>query len=264
VFRMIFDNTKQIAFQASGITTGTTRTITMIDADLNLDTDIVKTAGDTMTGALLMPTGTAALPSIASSGDPSTGINFAANIATVTSKGDEVVEFFNPTTSAANYWRIEGADTGQDPRIKMQGLSTDVGMVLETKGVGVLTLRTGNATAESFVQHGQLQTTNATKTNILQVDIVASESMSFRIMGHGRENATGDTYSAEVKGCIRNQGGTTALIGETFVMAWNDASASTWVIDAEADNTGNQLDIFVTGEAAKTIDWKIKAEFIFE
>jgi hypothetical protein len=46
-------STKKIAFEASGISASTTRTITMPDEDINLG-NLVKTTGDTMSGALDM------------------------------------------------------------------------------------------------------------------------------------------------------------------------------------------------------------------
>ena len=78
----------------------------------------------------------------------------------------------------------------------------------------------------------------------------------------GTEDATGDTVFERVFGAIRNQGGTTALVGSTIVDRTDDATASTWVITVAADDTGDALTVDVAGEAAHTIDWKVRVELL--
>ena len=108
------------------------------------------------------------------------------------------------------------------------------------------------------------QTTDATQTTIGSLSVASGTSLSFTIRGHGREDATGDTFGSKILGVIRNQGGVTALVGALDIVEFNDAGAATWDITAEANDGTDALDIKVTGEAAHTIDWKLTTETIEE
>ena len=108
------------------------------------------------------------------------------------------------------------------------------------------------------------QTTDATQTTIGSISVTEDTSTSFKIRGHGRENATGDTLSTVIQGCIRNEGGTTALVGALDAVVFEDAGATAWDITAEANDGTDALDIKVTGEAAHTIDWKLTTTTIEE
>jgi len=108
------------------------------------------------------------------------------------------------------------------------------------------------------------QTTDATQTTIGSLSVALGTSLSFTIRGHGREDATGDTFGSKILGVIRNQGGTTQLVGALDIVEFNDAGAATWDITAVANTGTDALDIKVTGEALHTIDWKLTTETIEE
>ena len=55
---------------------------------------------------------------------------------------------------------------------------------------------------------------------------------------------------------IKNIGGTTTIVGTpTLLSSDADAGAATWTVALTADNTLDALNITVTGEASKTIQW---------
>ena len=107
-----------------------------------------------------------------------------------------------------------------------------------------------------------VQTTNATQTEILAYSIATGTSVGFEALIMGREDATGDTVLEKIRGLISNEAGTTALIDTPGVDRHESAGASAWVVTVAADDTGDTLTFDVTGEAAHTIDWKIKLEVI--
>jgi len=67
--------------------------------------------------------------------------------------------------------------------------------------------------------------------------------------------ATGVSAAYEITGAIKRVGSTTSLIGAVVVTPLEDAGASTWDATAVADDTNEELDINVTGEASVTINW---------
>ncbi len=107
-----------------------------------------------------------------------------------------------------------------------------------------------------------LQTTNATQTEILAYSVASGTSVGFEALIMGREDATGDTVLEKIRGLISNEAGTTALIDTPGVDRHESAGATAWVVTVAADDTGDTLTFDVTGEAAHTIDWKIKLEVI--
>jgi len=120
-----------------------------------------------------------------------------------------------------------------------------------SRGIGVPILR--NAT---------VQTTTAAVEEIISVAIASGDAQGFEIHCVGTEDATGDTVFERIFGAIRNQGGTTALVGSTIIDRTDDAGATTWVISVEADDAGDALTVDVTGEGSHTIDWKVRVEML--
>jgi hypothetical protein len=131
------------------------------------------------------------------------------------------------------------------------------GQHLSTDGAGTLSWASAPGTTEFTVT-----TTDATQTVIGSIAVASGTSKTFTIRGHGREDATGDTHSIVIDGCIRNQGGTTALVGELWRRKSYDSGGSGWDIDAVANDTSDELDIRVTGEASHTIDWRLEVSAI--
>ena len=106
------------------------------------------------------------------------------------------------------------------------------------------------------------QTTDATQTEILIVDVASGEGYGFEIHIIGTEDSTGDSVFERIFGAIRNQGGTTALIGSTVVDRTADTGAAAWTVTVAADDTLDRLTVDVTGEAAHTIDWKCRVNLL--
>jgi hypothetical protein len=107
-----------------------------------------------------------------------------------------------------------------------------------------------------------VQTTNATVTNIATGALASGEVATITASGQGTESATGDLVWFTISGACKNVAGTTSLVGTPVIVTDGDAGTSTWgavgnVINLEADDTGDNWELTVEGEAAHTIDWKI-------
>lgn len=71
-----------------------------------------------------------------------------------------------------------------------------------------------------------------------------------------REGATGDSSYWTFSGAIKRTGASTVLIGiPTVTMIAQNAGAAAWAAIVDVDNVNSALGLFVTGEAAKTINW---------
>ena len=96
----------------------------------------------------------------------------------------------------------------------------------------------------------------------VETAVASGTGFGFRVNVIGTEDSTGDTVFESIFGAIRNQAGTTAIVGGSITDRTDDAGASTWVITVSADDTGDNLAVEVTGEASHTIDWKVSVEIL--
>jgi hypothetical protein len=69
-----------------------------------------------------------------------------------------------------------------------------------------------------------------------------------------RTDADNESAAYEIKGCIDNNAGTTAIVGAVSTNVTAEDTAA-WDVLVDADNVNDALRIQVTGEAAKTIRW---------
>lgn len=189
------------------------------------------------------------------------------------------------TANAVNNLTLTGSATGSDAIIAVVGTDTNINIKLEPKGTGNVIISSllypntdGNA-GEALTTDGSgtllftemvpvttftTQTTDATQTTIGSISVTNGTSLYFTVKGHGRENVTGDTKGSKIEGIISNTSGTTVLVGSLHIIDIDTAGATTWDITAEANDGTDALDIKVTGEAAHTIDWKLRVETIEE
>ena len=66
------------------------------------------------------------------------------------------------------------------------------------------------------------------------------------------QNGAQDQGGWEIKGLLKNDGGTTTLVSSN-IQTFDDGNG--WVVALTADNTNNALAITCTGEAAHNIRW---------
>jgi hypothetical protein len=206
--------------------------------------------------------GAVATPSLAF-GDGDTGFYENADDSLYTAIAG-VAEWFidngqaGSTISTGPRFRLEGA-TATNPTVIPSGGDGNTG--LGQNAADEVSVITGAVEATRFIAR-TVQTTTAAVTEIVSLAVASGESFGFEVHVMGTEDATGDTVFERVFGAIRNQGGTTALVGSTITDRTDDAGATTWVISVEADDTGDALTVDVTGEGSHTIDWKVRVELL--
>ncbi len=105
-----------------------------------------------------------------------------------------------------------------------------------------------------------IQTTDATKVNIARGLLAAGEVATVWGEGQAIETATGDVYWFTISGAVKNISGTTSLIGTAKITEDSDTGAASWTVGLEADDTADAWELTVTGQTAKTIEWKISSK----
>ena len=123
---------------------------------------------------------------------------------------------------------------------------------------GILTQGTDSYYTHQYVLHGT--TTNATETEILttgstRIPVATDTTMFYEVsIVARRTDATGESASWHLKGCVDNFSGTVADVGSVYeiAVAQDDINLA---VDVRADDTNNAINVFVTGSASKTIRW---------
>lgn len=111
---------------------------------------------------------------------------------------------------------------------------------------------------KQYVLYGT--TTNATETELLiggttRISVPTNTTLFYEVsIVARRTDATGESGSWHLKGCVDNFSGTVANVGNVYeiVVAQDDVNLA---VDARADDTNNSINIYVTGVASKTIRW---------
>ena len=123
---------------------------------------------------------------------------------------------------------------------------------------GILTQGTASYYTHQYVLHGT--TSDATETEILttastRIPVSTNTTLFYEIsIVARRTDATGESGSWHLKGCVDNFSDTVADVGNVYeiAVAQDDVSLA---VDARADDTNNSINIYVTGAASKTIRW---------
>jgi len=110
----------------------------------------------------------------------------------------------------------------------------------------ILKSDTTNATAEAMT------TNNSTAASNNQIVATSNTCIMFSGTIVAIQNGAQDQGGWEIKGLLKNDGGTTTLVSsniQTF------ADGNSWAVSLSADNTNNALKVQVTGEASHNIRW---------
>ena len=150
------------------------------------------------------------------------------------------------------------------------GDSTDPGSVVTITAGAHTSYRSGDfsgfADAQSNEYLARTQTTTAALTELFldgtggirRMTLAIGSAWRFEIHLVAYETAganAGWTAAYEIKGAIKNVGGTVSIVGSVSSNVTADDSSGVWTVTTDADNTNKSLRIQVTGQAATTIRW---------
>jgi len=110
----------------------------------------------------------------------------------------------------------------------------------------VLKSDTTDATAEAMT------TNNSTAGSTNQIVAASDTCITFSGTIVAMQNGAQDQGGWEIKGLLKNDGGTTTLVNSN-VQTFADGNG--WAVALSADNTNNALKVQVTGEASHNIRW---------
>jgi len=113
-------------------------------------------------------------------------------------------------------------------------------------GQYILRSDTTNATAEAMT------TNNATAAATNQIVAASDTCIMFSGTVVAMQNGAADQGGWEIKGLLKNDGGTTTLVNSQ-VNSFDTGNG--WDISLSADNTNNALKVQCTGEASHNIRW---------
>ena len=97
-----------------------------------------------------------------------------------------------------------------------------------------------------------MTTNNSTAAADNQIVAASDTCIMFSGTIVAMQNGAADQGGWEIKGLLKNDGGTTTLVSsniQTF------AEGNGWAVALSADNTNNALKVQVTGEASHNIRW---------
>ncbi len=185
--------------------------------------------------------------------------------------GNELINVV-ATGSAVNEITVTNATTGNAPSISASGNDTNIDLALSGKGtgqiiIGVLTMPGSDGDANQVLKTDGSGNLSFGDVPVLTVDTVTTTNNSSTTIST-LSTATDTVYLVEthivarrtdasneggcfvIKSFFRNDSGTVTKIGEDKI----SASDSPW--DADASISGTNILISVTGEAAKTVNWR--------
>jgi len=117
----------------------------------------------------------------------------------------------------------------------------------------------GDAQTSQYIMRNQ--TTNGTTTSLYldgvgdRLNIANDTAWMFEIkIVARRTDADGESAGYIMRGVINNDSNITSLVG-SLTEEYANEDTSTWAVNAVADDANDALDIQVTGEASKTINW---------
>lgn len=131
-------------------------------------------------------------------------------------------------------------------------------------GLNLVTAGTySQGTASYFTKQYVLNgtTTDATEGELLiagttsRISVPINSTMLYEVsIVARRTDVTGESASWHLKGCADNFSDTVSNVGNIYEIAVAADDVS-WVVDTQADDVNNALNILVTGAAGKTIRW---------
>jgi len=208
----------------------------------------------------------------------------ADNVITGTSQLSSVGGGSSCTITGATYATIAGGDTnsvtanygtvvGGGNNVADSTYSTAMGQEASTDNHGVVAHSAGQIAAVGDAQFmralWRIQTTDATANveafldgSSVRFAIDDDSTYAFFIRGVARRtDVNGESAHYTLEGTVDRNAGVTALVSAVTKVVVDEDTAA-WDVQVLANDTNDALQIDVTGEAAKTINWVFSGEFV--
>jgi hypothetical protein len=117
----------------------------------------------------------------------------------------------------------------------------------------------GDSQSSLFVLRNSTSNTNTAELSLstgafmFRMTLGSGAVWSFRALVTAKSASTGNAGAWEIKGIIKNIGGTTTTVGVTKTALGQDVAG--WDANAVADDTNDALVINVNGDASSTVSW---------
>jgi hypothetical protein len=118
----------------------------------------------------------------------------------------------------------------------------------------------GDSQSSLFTLRITTTTTNETELSLsndsfpgFRMTLGSGAVWSFHALITAKRASNGNAGAWEIKGVVKNVGGTTSLVGVTKTALGKDVAA--WDANITADDTNDALVIKVIGEASATLSW---------
>lgn len=209
------DATKEIAFQASGITTGNVRTITMPDQAI----DLTPGTGSFATEAEGNLAATA-LQNIVEDTTPQAGaaidmnafdLQFDDNTGIDDDSGNEQV-VFSKTATAVNHMQVKNAATGNAPALNAVGDNTDIDLILDGKGSGSVKTLSSDLCITGKLRLSEIIVVSGSESNVIGGTVVGGvqleltgtvvKTQAFRITSRLQPGVGLNAFTAQLAGTL--------------------------------------------------------------
>lgn len=126
-----------------------------------------------------------------------------------------------------------------------------------------LTATTVQAAVDEIISKASVQTTDATKTKLFGIAVASGESSKIHFKLTAVQSGTpANMLMMDIIAAAENTGGTTTLIIDGTGYNAVEGGATAWVVETEANDSTDELEINVTGVVATTIDWDVNVQEI--
>lgn len=269
------DNTKFLAFEVSPLTTATTRTVTMVDRNITLDTITMGSTDTNATaGSILFSTGSKIQSNGANlfwdqtnnrlgigTNTPSTALAVAGPIsATGTSPGE--IRWYENPTNGSNYVSLQApVDITNNVNWTLPASDGSPWQVLTTNGSGVLSWQNSgyysSSNGETFETIVTITTTNNVTQTAYSYTPGANRASIMETYAVAK-NITNDQSAAYIRRARFRFNNTGAATIVNLATEYTSEDVSAWVQTLDAN--GNSARVRVTGQTGVTIEWFIKVK----
>lgn len=150
----------------------------------------------------------------------------------------------------------------------VEGTANSSSLWQHTSGIDIGTdtltfAQVGGAAANRWTE-ALLETTDATIESIVDIPLGTDEAVAVRGYIIGTEASSANSFAANFFAAGKNNGGSSAALASAIIDKLDGSGGGSWDFTIDVDDTGDDLRLRVTGEAATTIDWRIQYEIITE